>query len=190
MSEENKDENVVDLSDYDTEGEAKEKAEDKPDAAEVLDKLKKEYLYLRADFDNYKKSAIKERADLIKFGAEPLVHQLLTLIDTFDHALSLEITPESLDKFREGVQMIRTEFGQVLGRFGVEEVDSEGQQFDPNIHEALSSEPTDQFPPGHVSKVMKSAYKMHGKVIRPAQVVVAKEIEQSNDSEDTSSSEE
>lgn len=139
-----------------------------------LESLKKDYLYLRADFDNYKKSAIKERYDLMRYGSEPLIIQLLSLLDTFDQALSLEITPENIKGFQDGIKMIRTEFNNVLSRFGVVGIECAGLPFDPNLHEALGSEPTDKFPPGHICQVLKPAYKMHDRVIRPAQVVIAK----------------
>jgi molecular chaperone GrpE len=71
------------------------------------------------------------------------------------------------------VQLINAELRQLLQRFGVEEVKSEGQKFDPATHEALSSEPRGDLAPGHVARVFKKAYKMHDKLLRPAQVVVS-----------------
>lgn len=147
----------------------------------ALEKANKDYLYLRADFDNYKKSAIKERSDLIKYGSERMITELLNVLDTFDQALSMQITPENLDSFKKGVELIQSELMNTLSRFGVSAVESKGEKFDPNIHEALSAEPSTDIPAGHVSQVFKKAYKMHDKIIRPAQVVVAKEPESSTD---------
>ena len=67
------------------------------------------------------------------------------------------------------------EFKSTLKKFSVEEVECKGQPFDPNLHEALGAEETDQIPAGHISQVFKAAYKLHERVIRPAQVIVAKE---------------
>ncbi len=171
-----KDENVIDLSGFDAGEKSDGNDENFSSLRSELEKAQKEYLYLRADFDNYKKSAIKERSDLIKYGNERLLIEILNLVDTFDQALSHEITADNFAKFREGMQLLRNEFQAMFGRMGVQKVESHGQPFDPNIHEAISSEPTDQMPAGHVSRVFKPPYKLHDRVIRPGQVVVATEV--------------
>lgn len=138
-----------------------------------LDKAKKEYLYLAAEFENYKRNMIKERSDLRKFGSERLVVDLLNVLDIFETALKSELSPETLASFHKGVQMTANELKTVLQRHGVEEVPAEGHPFNPSFHEAISSEPTEQIPEGHVARVFKKPYKMHEKVIRPGQVIVA-----------------
>ncbi len=136
-------------------------------------KAKNDYLYLLAEFDNYRKNAIKERSDLTKYGSERFVREFLNVFDNFERALDAEGgSPES---FREGVQMIAGEIRALLGNFGVEEVKAEGQPFDPSKHEALGSEPSTELAPGTVARVFKKAYKMHDKLIRPAQVIIAAE---------------
>ena len=161
------------------------KVEGSPEAAapaateasqEELEKIKKDYLYLRADFDNFKKAAIRERSELVKYGAERVVVDLLDLLDNFDRALALELTPENMGSFKEGLTLTRSAFQKMLSKFGVTAVESQGLPFDPNMHEALSSEETDKMPPGHITQEFKKAYKLHDKLIRPAQVVVAKEV--------------
>lgn len=145
-----------------------------------LEKAKGEYLYLRADFDNYRKQAIKERSDLIRFGAERFIVDLLNVVDNFDRAMETEVTAENVDSFKQGMAMISAELYDVLQRHGVEAKPGEGQPFDPNIHEALSSEPTTDFPPGHITREIRKAYQLHDKLIRPAQVVVASEPSESS----------
>lgn len=140
-----------------------------------LDKLKQEYLYLRAEFDTYRRNAIKERADLLKYGSERLAQDLLGVLDNFERALETKATPDNLESYVQGVQMTAKELQATLTKHGIEEVPTLGETFDPSVHEALTSEETDEIPPGHISRVFKKAYKMHDKVIRPAQVVVAKE---------------
>lgn len=140
---------------------------------EQAEKYKNDYLYLRADFDNFRKQSIKERSDLIKYGAERFIRDLLGVVDNFERALQVKITAENYATFKQGVEMTSTELKNLLQKHGVEELPCEGQAFDPSIHEALSSEPTDQVPAGHVSKVFQKAYKLHDKLVRPAQVVVA-----------------
>lgn len=140
-----------------------------------LEKAKKDYLYLFAEFDNYRKNALKERSELLKFGAERFVRDLLDVIDNFDRALATPATVETMEKFRSGVEMISGDLRALLDKHGVAEVPSQGQPFDPTKHEALSSEPSAECPPGHISRVFKKAYKLHDRLLRPAQVVVATE---------------
>lgn len=137
---------------------------------------KNDYLYLRAEFDNYKKQMIKERSDLVKYGSERLILALLDVLDIFDRALATEVTPENMNGFVDGVRLTSEELRNTLGRFGVSGHDPSGEAFDPTLHEALSSEETNQILPGHITQVFKRAYKLHDRVIRPAQVVVAREI--------------
>jgi molecular chaperone GrpE len=143
-----------------------------------LEKAKNDYLYLAADFDNYRKNAIKERSDLVKFGNERLIRELLNVVDNFERALESDADPE---KFREGIDMINQEMKSLLQRFGVNEVTAHGEAFDPSTHEALSSEPTTEMEPGHVLRVFKKAYKLHDRLVRPAQVVVASKPQETED---------
>ncbi len=137
-----------------------------------LDKAKKDYLYLLAEFDNFRKNSIKERSDMSKYGSEKFIREFLNVFDNFERALA---APDNTDAsaFREGVQLIATELRHLLQRFGVEEVKAEGENFDPSKHEALSSEPRSDVEPGKVVRVFKKAYKLHDKLLRPAQVVVS-----------------
>lgn len=144
------------------------------DLQSELQKLKNEYLYLAAEFDNYKKQAIKERSELIKYGAERFIREVLEVTDNFERALQVELNPDNIDAFKNGIAMIHQEIISVLQKFGVSEVPSEGKVFDPNLHEALSSEESSDLNPGHVLRVFKKAYKYHDRMIRPAQVVVSK----------------
>jgi molecular chaperone GrpE len=138
------------------------------------EKLKNEMLYLRAEFENFKRQAIKERADLRKYGHERLVADLLNVLDIFETALATELTPENAANFRKGIEMTSSELKNILQRHGVEEVPAKGKAFDPNFHEALSSQETDEVAPGTVTQVFKKPYKLHDRVVRPGQVVVSR----------------
>lgn len=144
---------------------------------EQSEKYKNDYLYLRAEFENYKRNAIKERSEALKYGSERIVNDILGIADNFERALQVKVSPETMGNFVQGVEMTANELKAVLQRNGVTELKCEGAAFDPNFMEALSSEPTNEVPPGHVARVFKKAYKLHDKVIRPAQVVVAKKPE-------------
>lgn len=164
-----------------TNGTAKDNAE--PDMNQLkadLEKAKSEYLYLLAEFDTYRRNAIKERSDLVKYGAEKFIREFLNVYDNFERALEAEMTDANMKSFREGVQMIAGEFKSLLGRFGVEEIKAEGEAFDPSKHEALSSEPRKDLPAGHIARVFKKAYKLHDKLLRPAQVTVSTQPPASN----------
>lgn len=139
------------------------------------EKAKNDYLYLRAEFDNYRRNVIKERSDLIKYGSERLIVDILGVLDNFERALEAKPTPENLVNYVKGIEMTQQELKNVLTKFGVSEIPAQGVQFDPSIHEALSSEETDTVKPGFISRVFKKPYKLFDKIIRPGQVVVAKE---------------
>jgi len=140
-----------------------------------LEKAKTDYLYLRAEFDNYRRNVIKERSDLMKYGSERLIVDILGVLDNFERALEHKATPENLSNFTKGIEMTQAELKSVLQKFGVHEVPAMGQSFDPALHEALSSEETSAVKPGFICRVFKKPYKLHEKVIRPGQVVVAKD---------------
>ena len=142
-------------------------------AQEESAKWKNEYLYLRAEFENHKKHAIKERSDLLKFGAERVARDILEVMDNFERALQTQVSAETLQTFKTGVEMTAKELKDALTKHGITEVPSEGQPFNPAHHEAISSEQTSQVPEGHVSRVFKKPYKLHDKIIRMGQVVVA-----------------
>ncbi len=142
------------------------------------EKLLNDMLYLKADFENYKKRMIKERSDVMKYGSENLIVSLLDLLDNFERAMSMEITPENVKSFSDGINMISSEFKNVLNRFGVTEVKALGQNFDPSHHEAMGTEPTGEYKPGTISKVFTKPYKLHDRLIRPGKVIIAQEAKQ------------
>lgn len=150
-----------------------EEPQDPAKLSEAVNKAKNDYLYLLAEFDNYRKNAVKERSELIKYGSERFIRDFLGILDSFELALGPGAKQANIDAFREGVKMIATEMRSLLQKHGVEEVKAEGKPFDPAQHEALSSEPREDMPAGHVANVFKKAYKMHDKLIRPAQVTVS-----------------
>jgi len=139
-----------------------------------VEKYKNDYLYLRADFENFKKNSMKERSDYLKYGAERLLVDILNVFDNFERALEAKVTPENMANFVKGVEMTATELRGVFKKFGVSDVPSHGKAFDPNVHEALSAEESSDHPAGHILRVFKKPYKLHDKLIRPGQVVVSK----------------
>lgn len=141
---------------------------------EELNKAKQDYLYLRADFDNYRKKVIEERSQWKKYGSEGVLRELVGIIDNFDLALQTEVTSDNLESFHQGVNMIRSEITSSLERAGVKEVSSVGEAFDPTLHEALGAEVSDEVEDGHILREFKKAFRLHERLLRPGQVIVAK----------------
>ena len=144
------------------------------EAQSLAEKYKNDFLYLKAEFENYKRNVLKERSELLKYGCERLLVEVLNVVDNFERALQTKATSDNFSQYVKGVEMTAGELRSVLQKFGVQEVPSLGQDFDPSLHEAISSEETSQYSPGQVSKVLRKPYRLHEKVIRPAQVLVAK----------------
>lgn len=165
-------ENKVDTKNEAT-GEATTAKSELEIAVEEAAKWRNDFLYLKAEFENYKRNAIKERSELLKFGSERIARDILDVVDNFERALQVQLTPETIATYKTGIEMTSKELKDLLSKHGVQEVPSEGQPFNPAHHEALSSEPTATVPSGHISKVFKKPYKLHDKIIRTGQVVVA-----------------
>lgn len=136
-------------------------------------KWKNDFLYLKAEFENFKKRSIKERADLIKYGGEYAFMSILTALDNFERALKMKGDESSFKSFKDGIELIAKEFKNILQQFGVTEVQSEKQKFDPNIHEAVGSVNSDDVPEGHIVSVLRSPYKFYDKNMRTGQVIVS-----------------
>ena len=115
-----------------------------------------------------------------KFGAERVLRDLLEVVDNFDRALAQHVTAENLGQFKTGIELTAKEFKDALIKNGVQEVSSLGQPFNPLVHEAISSEPTNAVTEGHVTQVFKKPYKLHDKIIRLGQVVVATAMKTNN----------
>ena len=133
------------------------------------------YVRLSADFENYKKRAARERSEGIRYANEALIEKLLPVVDNFEAALNATNAPgASADSLKTGINMIYTQLKNFLNENGAEEIDAAGKEFDPNLHEAVSQQPTEEVPEGHVLQQMRKGYKLRERLVRPAMVVVAK----------------
>src|SRR5436190_21736846 len=134
-----------------------------------------EYLALaqrtQADFENWRKRAAKEAAAAGERAKSGLVRELLPVVDNLERALAS--AEESEQHLAEGVRLVHSELLAVLERNGVEQFDPEGEKFDPEVHEALSTREADGAKPGMVLDVVEKGYKANGTVLRPARVVVS-----------------
>lgn len=135
------------------------------------DQLKDQMLRLRADFDNYRKRTARESERLRKTAAEELIRDLLPVVDNLERALSH--AGEPTEALAQGVEMVLKQLSDVLAARGVEVIPSEGAPFDPNVHEALSQQPSDLHPADAVMTEWMRGYRIGDTVLRPAKVVVS-----------------
>jgi molecular chaperone GrpE len=135
-------------------------------AQEHLDDLQR----LAADFENYKKRAAREQASLSARAAERLVKELLPIVDDLERALEAAEEHEEA-KLEDGVRLVHRQLASVLEREGLAEIETNGK-FDPHVHEALLSQPSDE-QEGSVLEVLQKGYTLGDRVLRPARVVIA-----------------
>lgn len=127
-----------------------------------------------AEFDNFKKRSERELGEFRKFANERLIKDLLPVMDNLERAIESSTDDAANSGIIEGVEMTLKEIYKVLERFNLKCLESEGKAFDPNFHQAVLQEETDEYPDNEVIKVMQKGYILHDRLIRPAMVVVAK----------------
>lgn len=132
--------------------------------------LNDSYLRLHAEFDNYRKRTMKEKADLLKSGNEKAIVGVLPIVDDFERAL-----PNIPEDIREGVELIYNKFKSYLVQNGVKEIDAIGEPFDTERHEAITTIPAQsEDQKDKVVDCIQKGYSLNDKVIRFAKVIVAK----------------
>ena len=129
-----------------------------------------------ADFDNYKKRALREKQDAIRFANENLLEKLVPALDSFDMAMAAAQSNQSDagQSLRTGINMVYQQLKSALIEAGLEEVDATGKPFDPNLHEAVSQQENAELPEGQVVQQLRKGYKLRERLLRPATVVVSK----------------
>jgi molecular chaperone GrpE len=131
------------------------------------------YVRARADLDNFRKRAQREREDFVKFANEQLLSEIIPIMDNFERAFTAaEKVPET-HNFALGVEMILKQLRDALARYGAETIDPAGQPFDPMRHHAAEPVPTTEHPDNTVVEVLHRGYMLNGRVVQPAVVRVA-----------------
>ena len=143
-----------------------------------IQELKERLLYQQADFENFKKLKVKEKVDLLRYGNETLVKELLPVIDNLERAIEHATNTEGSTTIVEGVELTLSGFLKALEKFGVTRVEALQTTFDPNLHEAVLAEETNDAEPGTVVKEFQKGYVMDGRLLRPSMVSVAKKPEE------------
>jgi molecular chaperone GrpE len=152
----------------------------KAEKVSALDKAKQEahewhdkYLRLSAEFDNYRKRTLKEKADLLRIANEDLLKDILAVIDDFERGIDTMDKSEDLDALKEGIHLIYNKFGDFIKQKGLKEIEAMGKPFDLDYHEAVTKIPApSEKLKGSIVDVIEKGYILNDKVVRYAKVVV------------------
>lgn len=162
-------------------------AAEKEQADAERDRMQDRLLRLQADFENYRKRIIREKALLYQSANEDLITELLPVLDHFDLALGAVNDHAAHDAVVEGVILVREQLLSALEKFGLKVIATEGQQFDPNLHEAISHMPSETVLDHGIVHETRKGYLLSDKLLRASQVVVssgpASEVDTKNESE-------
>ena len=155
-----------------------------PSPEAELAELNDKYLRLAAEFENFKRRTLRERQDLLNYGTENLIKELLATVDNLERALGhVEQGKEGVDSesLSEGVELTHRSLLQALERAGLRAVEAEGASFDPRVHEALRQVPSADREPGTIIEIYQKGYKLKDRLLRPALVAVSGHAEKEND---------
>ncbi len=135
-----------------------------------LNETKDKLLRVMAEYDNFRKRSQKEKEQAYGDTKASTIAQFLPVYDNFMRAMSAEAT--DLDSFKKGIEMIFNQYGETFKKLGVESFGEKGEEFDPNIHNAVMHGEDEELPENSISDVFSTGYKMGDRVIRPAIVKV------------------
>ena len=147
-----------------------------------VEEQKKKHLYLSADMDNLRKQLIKDKEEALRFSKKSMVLEFLKTLDILQQALSLKVDENNWKNFHQGVCMTEGELKKAFLSFGLEEINvNVGDSFEPAFHEAIGLESSEEVPKGQIMRVFCKPYKMYGKIIRSAKVIVSKGSDKAKD---------
>ena len=148
------------------------------EAEEYLDHLKR----LKAEFENYKKRMVKERQQIVTWAIEDLIKEFLPVLDDLERAIDSASISQDFSSLIQGIKMVYDHFKQLLKKKGLEEISAQGEEFDPNLHEAIMRIESDEHPDNVVVEEMRKGYKFKDRVLRPAMVKVNRRKKPASDS--------
>ncbi len=140
---------------------------------EKYDALNRQYLRLAAGFDNYRKRVDAEREELIKYGTETALVKMLDVLDNFERGCKALDGLDDCGQSKECFNLVHRQTREALQKIGLEEIETEGKEFDPNFHDAVMQTPTGDYPEHTIINELQKGYKYKDKVLRPALVNVA-----------------
>jgi molecular chaperone GrpE len=144
--------------------------EKEKEAAENYDK----YVRAVAEMENYKKRAVRDRADSLKYGQENLIRDILPLVDNLDRAMEHACNSNDFEAFKAGLQLIQNQLNGCLGKQGVEPIQAIGRDFDPNVHEAVLQVESLEHGHNQVVEEFEKGYLLNGRLLRPSKVSVCR----------------
>ena len=137
------------------------------------------YLRAVAALDNYKKRVIREKIDIIKYGKEEIIKDILPFVDSLDRALA-HADGSDVQAFKEGIKLIQEQLLSCLKKHGVEKIDSVGLDFDPNFHEAMMQVESEEHAENKVVNEVQKGYLLNGRLLRPSKVCICKKVNKEN----------
>jgi len=138
-----------------------------------LDRFRELALRSQADFENYKKRSAREKEEAIKYANSSLLERLVGIIDNFELGLAAAKEQSAESPIYSGMVLVQKQLSDLLAESGLQPIEAEGKTFDPNVHEAIAHEPSDQFPEGIVVRQTRRGYRLKDRLLRPAKVVVS-----------------
>ena len=139
---------------------------------EEVNTWKTDYYKVFADMENSKRRLEKEHQNSMKFMMQDFIEELLPVVDNFERSLNVQEPSEEIQTFLKGYQMIFDQLMAILEKNGVEAIEAQGKEFDPNFHQAIMRVPSDEYESDTVCEVLQTGYTVDGRCIRPAMVKV------------------
>lgn len=170
---ENLDEDIKQEAAENTEENSEKNNSELDELQKKYDTLNQQYLRLAADFDNYRKRQEHEREELLKFGTENALKKMIEVLDNFERGKKALENVEDCQTVKDSFNLVHKQVVEALTKLGLEVIETEGKEFDPNFHDAVMQTPTSDKPEHTIINELQKGYKMGDKVLRPALVNVA-----------------
>jgi len=138
-----------------------------------LDRFRDLALRSQADFENYKKRSAREKEEAIKYANSSLLQRLAAILDNFELGLAAAKAQGEESPIYTGMVLVQKQLNDLLSEHGLQPIEADGKRFDPNLHEAIAHEPSDQFPEGTVLRQTRRGYRLKDRLLRPSKVVVS-----------------
>lgn len=170
---ENLDEDIKQEASENTEENSEKNNSELDELQKKYDTLNQQYLRLAADFDNYRKRQEHEKEELLKFGTENALKKMIEVLDNFERGKKALENVEDCQTVKDSFNLVHKQVVEALTKLGLEVIETEGKEFDPNFHDAVMQTPTSDKPEHTIINELQKGYKMGDKVLRPALVNVA-----------------
>ncbi|MCA0986102.1 nucleotide exchange factor GrpE [Guptibacillus algicola] len=138
-----------------------------------VDELENKYLRTQAEYDNFRRRTREERSADAKYRSQKLAEELLPAIDNFERALAVQSDHEEVNSLLTGMEMVYRQLKDALVKEGIEEVGSQGEEFNPHLHQAVMQVESDEYDSDVIVEVLQKGYKLNDRVLRPAMVKVS-----------------